>query len=384
MRTSPFNKVDSDKDVHFLVKKSKQAANDVHDTITGIFPNSGDVPHSIRLYSAVFYLVVLCGTFAYLFTTGYNSTLHTEFLAPYSEGNHDAPDKNCKLIPISYSGRFVVSQDGYWEGSNQFAFNRATYNLDVTAYSVTNDIFNKEMTEIYTGLQQYGELAKTQPLDQNLMLWMSLVFVNESSNAKRLTMTGDPLVIFKRDFIDAALSSVLGNCNVSSYSSFDSSSGLLSVSWNYKNYIAEPKCMKAMPPAKFGYNTLTKPELFELSFDIHTIITGVAMNLGLLKREQLVEIVKYRTYSVISGANSMVQFFVDPRYGGMNPLRCVSVGTNAPYCTYRMGDVSILLFVFVISGLIVFGLDRDVSSFQPFRSQLHLSGRVRLYQANRD
>jgi hypothetical protein len=346
MRTSPFTpKVASDKEIHFLVKKSKQAANGVHNTITGIFPNSGDVPHSIRLYSALFYLVVICGTFAYLFTTGYNQTLNTQFLAPYL-GNNAMPDKNCELIPIAYSGSFFISTDGYWEGSNKFAFNLATYNLDVTAYSATSEVFNKEMTSIYTGLQHYGELAKTQPLDQNLMLWMSLVFVNHSSNAKRLSMTGDPLVVFNRDFIDGALSSVLGNCNVSSYSTFDSSSGLLSVSWNYKNFVAEPKCMKAMPPAKFGYNTLTKPELFELSFDIRTIITGVAMNLGLLKREQLVEIVKYRTYSVISGANSMVQFFVDPRYGGMDPLRCVSVGTNAPYCTYRMGDVSLLLMSF--------------------------------------
>jgi hypothetical protein len=78
MRTSPFTpKAESDKTVHFLVKKSKQAANNVHNTITGIFPNSGDVPHSIRLYSAVFYLAVVCAAFVYLFMTGYRSTLKT-------------------------------------------------------------------------------------------------------------------------------------------------------------------------------------------------------------------------------------------------------------------------------------------------------------------
>jgi hypothetical protein len=235
-----------------------------------------------------------------------------------------------------------VSQDGYWEGSDKFSYNTATYRVDMTAYSATNDAFYEDMTTIYTGLQNYGALAKTQPLGRNLLLWMSLVFANHTSNGKRLGLTGDPLVVFNRDFIDAALSNVLGNCNVSSLSSFDSSTGLLSVSWNYKNFIAEPKCMKAMPPAKFGYNTLTKPELFELSFDVRTIITGVAMNLGLLKREQLVEITKYRQYSVISGASSVIQFFVDPRYGGMDPLRCVTVGANAPYCTYRMGDVRFL------------------------------------------
>jgi hypothetical protein len=108
--------------------------------------------------------------------------------------------------------------------------------------------------------------------------------------------------------------------------------------------------MKAMPPAKFGYNTLTKPELFELSFDIRTIITGVAINLGLLKPEHLVEITTYRQYLVIGTSNAVIQFFVDPRYGGMDPLRCVSVGASAPYCTYRMGDVSVIFFVCVFGG----------------------------------
>ena len=96
MRTSPFVKVDSDKDVHFLVKKTKEAATNAHYAVTSIFPNSGDVPHSIRLYSALFYLVVIAAVFIYLFTTGYNAALGTEFLSPYL-GNNAPPAKNCAL-----------------------------------------------------------------------------------------------------------------------------------------------------------------------------------------------------------------------------------------------------------------------------------------------
>jgi hypothetical protein len=70
MRTSPFNKQASDKEIHFFVKKSKEAATNVHDVITKIFPISGDVPHSIRIYSAIFYLAVVCAAFVYLFMTG--------------------------------------------------------------------------------------------------------------------------------------------------------------------------------------------------------------------------------------------------------------------------------------------------------------------------
>ncbi len=67
MRTSPFVKTDSDKSVHFLVKKVKVVATNAHNAVvTGVFPISGGVPHSIRLYSALFYLSVVSAVFIYL------------------------------------------------------------------------------------------------------------------------------------------------------------------------------------------------------------------------------------------------------------------------------------------------------------------------------
>jgi hypothetical protein len=272
-------------------------------------------------------------------TTGFKSTLDTQFLAPYL-GNNAAANNHCSLVPIPYTGSFLVARNGFWEGSNKFSFNLATYNLDMTAYSATSEVFRQDMTSIYTGLQYYGNLAKTQPLVQNLLLWMSLVFVKETSNAKRLTMTGDPLVILDRDHIAAAVSSVAGNCNVTSIATFDNSNGMMSVSWNYRAFIAEPKCMKAMNPTYFGYDTLTKPDLFTISFDIRTIITGVAVNLGFLKLEQLEEITDYRQHLHVGTQQVYARFFYDPRYAGMKPLRCVTVDDSKPYCTYRINDVS--------------------------------------------
>jgi hypothetical protein len=339
MRTSPFVKIDSDKDVHFLVKKSKQAATNVHNTVTGIFPNSGDVPHSIRLYSALFYLGVVCAAFAYLLTTGYKTTLNTQFLSPYL-GNNAPPDSNCELIPISYTGKFLATDTGYWEGSKQFSYNAATYALDVTAFSVTSTSFREDMASIYTGLKQFGAFAKSFALDGTLLFWMSMVFTNQTVSSKRVTMTGNPLVIFNRDHIDAAVSSIAGNCNVSSTASFDNSNGIISVSWTYEKFIAEPLCTKAMNPTYFGYNTLTKPKLFTLSFDIRSIVTGISVNLGIIQPEQLEEIDKYRLDFVSNGRKIIARYYYDPQYAGMQPLRCVTVDGGKPFCTFRVNEVS--------------------------------------------
>ncbi len=93
MRTSPFTKQDSDKNVHFLVKKTKEAATNANYAVTTILPISGDVPYSIRLYSALFYLAAVAAVFVYLLWTGYEATLHTQFLSPYL-GDHALPNSN--------------------------------------------------------------------------------------------------------------------------------------------------------------------------------------------------------------------------------------------------------------------------------------------------
>jgi hypothetical protein len=339
MRTSPFNKQELNKDIHFLAKKSKEAATNVHDVITSIFPIAGEVPHSIRIYSAVFYLLVVCAAFAYLFVTGYRAALGAQFLIPYS-GNNASPDENCKLVPISYTGNFLLTEDGHWEGSKKFSYNLATYNLAMTSYSSTSKGFRNDMESVFQKLQYYGDIVRNQPLDSNLLLWMSLVFVNQSSNAKRLTLTGDPLIIFDRDHTDAAVSSIFGNCNVSSVSSFDSATGTMSVSFVYADFIAEPKCVKAMNPIYFGYNTLAKPTLFELSFDIRSIISGIAVNVGILRLEQLQEITKYRQDYMLGAQRVVARYFYDPRYDGMKSIRCVTLDGGKPFCTFRINDVS--------------------------------------------
>jgi hypothetical protein len=247
-------------------------------------------------------------------------------------------------IPISYTGQFQLSKDGYWEGSNQFSYNKATYELTVTAYTATSESFRNDMSAIYSGLQSFGTADQRFGLEGNLLFWMSLVFVNQTANAKRLTLTGTPLVILDREHIDAAVSSIAGNCNVSNIASFDKATGILSASWVYKDFAAEPKCMKALDPGHLGYNLLTKPKLFTLSFDIRSIITGIAVNLRIMTVDQLVEITDYRLAYMNNGRRILARWFYDPRYEGMQPLRCVTSNEGLPYCTFRVNDVSYVFF----------------------------------------
>jgi hypothetical protein len=253
--------------------------------------------------------------------------------------------------------------------------------LAVTAYTKTGVDFRNDMDNIYSGLQVYGEKSKNMALDETLMLWMSLVFVNQTKGPERLTLTGNPLIIFNRDHINAALSSISGNCNVSNTATFDNSNGLMTVSWVYKEFIAEPKCMKAMDPMRMGYDMMAKPKMFTLPFDIRSIVTAIAVNLKLITIDQLVEITKYKLDYMNNGRRVIARWFYDPQYAGMQPVRCITSNGGPPFCTFRVNDVSILLYV--VSYLIISFLSgRHVPFVSPSWWKHQLSRRMRLYKAD--
>eukprot|EP01034_Spumella_vulgaris_P047506 gene47506-biopygen35413 len=168
---------------------------------------------------------------------------------------------------------------------------------------------------------------------------MSLVFVNTTSNAQRFTLVGSPLTIFDRDHTDGVVSSVHGNCNVSSITTFDTSSGVMSMSFDYRAYTSNSLCMKALDPVLFGYNTLTNPTIFTLSYDIRTLITGLAANLHILAIEQLEEIVAFRQSVFVSGVEVKVRSYYDPKYAGMKPILCVLINGVEPSCVMQLGSV---------------------------------------------
>jgi hypothetical protein len=113
----------------------------------------------------------------------------------------------------------------------------------------------------------------------------------------------------------------------------------MSISWDYEDFIAEPLCMTAIDPILMGYDTLTRPELFTITYDIRTLITGLSVNLKIVQTEQLEEIKSYASNVVSNGLPISIKYYYDPRYAGMDPIRCARVNGGAPTCFISIGDV---------------------------------------------
>jgi hypothetical protein len=88
----------------------------------------------------------------------------------------------------------------------------------------------------------------------------------------------------------------------------------------------------------FGYNTLSKPDLFTISYDIRTLVTSLAVNLDILKMEQLIEIVEFRQTISAGGVVLSVGSYYDPKYPGMKNVLCVQNRPD-PTCVMQIGNV---------------------------------------------
>eukprot|EP01034_Spumella_vulgaris_P047586 gene47586-biopygen39817 len=77
--------------------------------------------------------------------------------------------------------------------------------------------------------------------------------------------------------------------------------------------------------------------MFTVSYDIRTLVTGLAINMGVLKMEQLIEVVEFRQTIAVGGTQLLVGSFYDPKYPGMRNVLCVRKGE--PNCVMQIGNV---------------------------------------------
>lgn len=277
-----------------------------------------------------FALLALIAIFLAIFLNGYFSSIHNEYLSPSSS---TVASKHCVTIPTINTGTYLATQSGKWQGADGFEFGNAAYVLSVTSLSLDVDEYTELMTRAYISLQPVNDIAKTYDLAQNLIYWMSGVFIPfEDNSAQRLAFTGTPLVVFDRQKIVGTMANVMGSCNATSLTSFDSSTGKITLVYNYLDYISSPACMSVLDPAMMGYYAPSDKNEFKVTFDVRTMITTVAINMGVLGVDELVRIPAFDTLYEFEGETYNTASYYDPKYKGMDPVTCIQLqGYNLTY-----------------------------------------------------
>ena len=322
----------------FFVKMREFFVEHAKEAFEKILPSDDikDMPPKYMYGLGITMLLLLASLFAYLFFSSYFSALGTQYLSPLSG---TTASKYCETIGVANTGTYLATQSGYWEGTSGFQYAEASYQADVTSFLVSVSDYSTTMENLYEDLVYIGNASSNLDLGLNLIIWSSFTALPDPTNsAQRFSLVGDPLVIFNRQYYAGTVSSISGVCNATSLASYDEGRGYLTLTYSYSNYNASSVCREAVNPYYFGYLPGLNTELWNVYFDVRTLMTGAAMNLGIITFDQIVEITADRSTFEYDGVVYNTSSYYDPQFPGMQPLTCIK-GFKTPLCAIVLGTI---------------------------------------------
>eukprot|EP01038_Epipyxis_sp_PR26KG_P008971 gene8971-12102_t len=276
--------------------------------LKGFIPFLHHLSHDFsQLFLGTLLLVGCIVAFVIFFLKNFNDARNSYFLeiSSFDSNNNAIPQPNCKLIPLSITGTYLASKLGSWEGQSSFKYAEAIYNFKVINYERTLD--------------------------------------------------GSVLNVLNRDFTFGSILNANGTCMQPVDTSFNPTSGFISMSWNYDNFVNDKTCNKIADPNQLNYDTISKSETFTAKFDVRALVTAASVNLRINSLDTLIEIPEYRvnltgesatfmldSYVEAAAHNSFISRYYDPKYPGMEPLSCVTLysSNNLAICLVLLGKVN--------------------------------------------
>eukprot|EP01038_Epipyxis_sp_PR26KG_P008879 gene8879-11976_t len=264
------------------------------DSLLEVVPCIGAVgQYRLKVFLSLFLLTSALSTFCYLFYRYYTNARTTYFLSPVKlDGNNNAQkSENCQLVPLSITGSFLASSDGYWEGSNGFQYSKAQY---------------------------------------------------------RLSLEGSAITVFDREFTSGSIASKNGTCKASSTALYNSATGIITLSYNYDEFMNDAACAAAAKPELLNRDILSgNPADFNIRFDVRSLVTAASINLQINSLKSLVEIKSFRQ-NITDSDNVIMGYYskyYDPKYAGMSPISCYTFPNNNTFdgllniCVVKIGEI---------------------------------------------
>jgi hypothetical protein len=132
------------------------------------------------------------------------------------------------------------------------------------------------------------------------------------------------------------VSNVLGDCNASSTSTFDSNTGVITVNYALEEYMNNPMCsLTGGDPYLFGYNAIGFSKDIIITVDSRSVMTASTISQDLLYAGAL-QITDEGVWSLNETTSYKITSYVDPRYPGMKPVFCILLNTSEPAPGYAV------------------------------------------------
>ena len=121
---------------------------------------------------------------------------------------------------------------------------------------------------------------------------------------------------------------------MSSYSSYDRSTGTITATIDYQTYSSNPLCVSAVSPATLGYMSTYDDNDFTIQMPVDSFVTAMAVNLGILTLDDLLIAQEIHAFYHVKVGKMNVTYvlneYFDLRYNNMQPLVCIKNVTALP------------------------------------------------------
>ena len=238
--------------------------------------------------------IIPVGTFAYIAATicfgyfiyvGYVTARKQQFISL------DEDDGECSVVSTTVDGTYFGSKYGTWQGEEGFKFTHALYRVDLQHYKNSEEEYTYQMQQyVFPELQKISQFAETQDASVNMLLWMSWearLRPDIKGDHNVFQMTGNPLIIFDRQYFFGLYAGLPGECLLPGDSQYSAVDGEMSLLYSRDDFVNDTICSQIADPEKMGYVPTYDFDYFRTKVDIASLITCVAVNLGVLHFEEL-------------------------------------------------------------------------------------------------
>lgn len=263
--------------------------------------------------------------------------------------------ESCSSVPKTLTGTFLASTQGLWEGQVGFDYNQALYSFQFTNASFTLSQYQLYIQNISSSLPDLSNFT----LAITLIYLMSAVYASDSNNnAQFAQMTGDPSIIFNRQYIGPymlmANSSEGGpylNCSARYLQpQFWQSEATFHVEYDYNDFISSgSSCNAVLNVVQFFGEIFPNQQTVTVDLDMVSFSTVFAMNIGLLTLDYLEAVLPVDGEVIYINFHGIRYTYVqayDIRYPGMDPIGCIINYNVHPaqmfFCVLEVGSTFVL------------------------------------------
>lgn len=231
-----------------------------------------DLPEKFMYTFGTFAYIVSLACFFYFIVVGYQTAMNTKFVSLCSGNSCDA-EGVCSDVTRTVSGTFLASNDGYWQGQENFQYAKAQYIMSFYSYGYTLDEFKAQMDSFRIEVEKLGTAAKLQDAATIILNHISWEIVEPQYIFQSI---GDSPTIFNLQYHEGGLASAVALCDSQSNSFLDLGSNSILTKYSYSDF-TKKNCSDIANPHSFGYKEHYDGNVITIQWDLRSIITCLAV-----------------------------------------------------------------------------------------------------------